>query len=143
MRPAVTLVSAWVSQVARDARIDTALLATRADLVAMLRDDPDAKLAHGWRAELLGDGITRLLDGRSALTFDGKGSLRLVDVLDAAGEALERPSCRTGSRSNDAICPARACGLLAHPDARDARLRRGRPGRLTSNVNALVLGSPA
>ena len=33
-RPAVTLVSAWVSQVARDARIDTALLATRADLVA-------------------------------------------------------------------------------------------------------------
>ena len=80
MRPAVTLVSAWVSQVARDARIDTALLATRADLVAVLRDDPDAKLAHGWRAELLGDGITRLLDGRSALTFDGKGSLRLVDV---------------------------------------------------------------
>ena len=52
----------------------------RADLVAVLRDDPDAKLAHGWRAELLGDGITRLLDGRSALTFDGKGSLRLVDV---------------------------------------------------------------
>jgi len=80
MRPAVTLVSAWVSQVARDARIDTALLATRADLVAVLRDDPDAKLAHGWRAELLGDGITRLLDGRSALTFDGKGALRLVDV---------------------------------------------------------------
>ena len=33
-RPAVTLVSAWVSQVARDARIDTALLATRADLIA-------------------------------------------------------------------------------------------------------------
>ena len=80
MRPAVTLVSAWVSQVARDARIDTALLATRADLVAVLRDDPDAKLAHGWRAELIGDGIARLLDGRSALTFDGKGSLRLVDL---------------------------------------------------------------
>jgi ribonuclease D len=80
MRPAVTLVSAWVSQVARDARIDTALLATRADLVAILRDDRDAKLAHGWRAELLGDGITRLLDGRSALTFDGKGALRLVDA---------------------------------------------------------------
>jgi ribonuclease D len=79
-RPAVTLVSAWVSQVARDARIDTALLATRADLVAILRGDPDARLAHGWRAELVGDGLTRLMEGRAGLTFDGKGSLRLIDV---------------------------------------------------------------
>ena len=79
-RPAVTLVSAWVSQVARDSRIDTALLATRADLVAVIRGDPDARLAHGWRAELLGDGIARLMDGQAALTFDGKGSLRLIDV---------------------------------------------------------------
>jgi ribonuclease D len=79
-RPAVTLVSAWVSQVARDSRIDTALLATRADLVAIIRGDPDARLAHGWRAELVGDGITRLMDGRAGLTFDGKGSLKLIDV---------------------------------------------------------------
>jgi ribonuclease D len=79
-RPAITLVSAWISQVARDARIDTALLATRADLVAALRGDTDARLAHGWRAELVGDGLTRLLEGRAALTFDGKGSLRLIDV---------------------------------------------------------------
>jgi ribonuclease D len=79
-RPAITLVSAWISQVARDARIDTALLATRADLVAALRGDADARLAHGWRAELVGDGLTRLLEGRAALTFDGKGSLRLIDV---------------------------------------------------------------
>ncbi len=79
-RPAITLVSAWISQVARDARIDTALLATRADLVAALRGDPDARLAHGWRAELLGDGLSRLMEGRAALTFDGKGSLRLIDV---------------------------------------------------------------
>ena len=79
-RPAITLISAWVSQVARDARIDTALVATRADLVAFLRDDPAARLRSGWRAELLGDGITRLMEGRAALTFDGRGSLRLVDV---------------------------------------------------------------
>ena len=69
-----------MSQVARDARIDTALLATRADLVAIIRGDPDARLAHGWRAELVGDGITRLMDGRAGLTFDGKGSLKLIDV---------------------------------------------------------------
>jgi ribonuclease D len=79
-RPAITLISAWVSQVARDSRVDTALLATRADLVSFLRDDPDSRLRRGWRAELLGDGVTRLMEGRAALTFDGRGSLRLVDL---------------------------------------------------------------
>ena len=36
LRPAVTLVSAWVAQLAKDQRIDTTLLATRSDLVALL-----------------------------------------------------------------------------------------------------------
>lgn len=80
LRPAVTLVSAWVSEVARGERIDTALLATRADLVALLRGDADARLAVGWRAELLGDGVRRLVEGRAGLTFDGRGGLRLIDV---------------------------------------------------------------
>ena len=40
LRPAVTLVSAWVSQVARDERIDASILATRADLVAFLAATP-------------------------------------------------------------------------------------------------------
>jgi ribonuclease D len=80
LRPAVTLVSAWVSQVAKRERIDTAMLATRADLISFLSGDPDARLAHGWRNELLGDGIGRLIDGRAALTFDRDNGLRLVDV---------------------------------------------------------------
>ena len=80
LRPAVTLISAWVSQVARTERIDTSMLATRADLVALLSGDPDARLSHGWRAELLGDGIRRLLEGRAAITFDKEAGLRLVDV---------------------------------------------------------------
>jgi ribonuclease D len=80
LRPAVTLVSAWVSEVARVERIDTTLLATRADLVALLRGDADARLAHGWRGELLGEGIRRLVEGRAGLTFDGKGGLRLIDI---------------------------------------------------------------
>ena len=79
-RPAITLISAWVSQVARDARIDPARLATRADLGAFLRGDAEARLRNGWRGELLGDGVTRLMDGHAALTFDGRGSLRLVDL---------------------------------------------------------------
>jgi ribonuclease D len=80
MRPAVALVSAWVGEVARQERIDTALLATRHDLVAFLRNDLDARLASGWRHDLLGDGIRRLVAGGAGLTFDGRGGLRLVDL---------------------------------------------------------------
>lgn len=80
LRPAVTLVSAWVSQIARDERIDTALLATRADLVALLRGDEDARLARGWRAELLGDGVRALVSGHAGLTFRPGAGLRLVEV---------------------------------------------------------------
>lgn len=80
MRPAVALVSAWVSEVARQERIDTALLATRHDLVAFLRGDSDARLASGWRHDLLGDGIRRLVAGGAGLTFDGRGGLRLVEL---------------------------------------------------------------
>ena len=83
LRPAVTLVSAWVSEVARQQRIDTALLATRNDLVAFLRNDPDARLATGWRGEFLGEGIRRLVAGQAALTFDGRGGLSLIDVPGA------------------------------------------------------------
>jgi ribonuclease D len=80
LRPAVTLVSAWVGEVARTEKIDATLLATRNDLVGLLRGDPAARLASGWRHELLGDGIRRLVEGRAALTFDGRGGLRLVPV---------------------------------------------------------------
>ena len=82
LRPAVSLVSAWVSQVARSERIDASILATRSDLVAFLARDPDARLAHGWRAELLGEGLNRLVEGRAALTFERGDGLRLVDIDD-------------------------------------------------------------
>lgn len=86
LRPAVTLVSAWVAQLAQELKIDTALLATRADLLALLRGDEDARLARGWRAGLVGDRIRQLVDGRAALAFrPGKGDL----VLEArSGEEL-------------------------------------------------------
>jgi ribonuclease D len=82
MRPAVTLVSAWVGQLARDERIDPALLATKADIVAFLRGDDDARLGAGWRNELVGDGIRRLVGGEAGLTFDPEGRLRLHAVSD-------------------------------------------------------------
>jgi ribonuclease D len=82
MRPAVTLVSAWVGQLARDERLDPTLLATRADIVAFLRGDDDARLGAGWRNELVGDGIRRLVGGEAGLTFDPQGRLRLHAVSD-------------------------------------------------------------
>ena len=82
MRPAVTLVSAWVAQLARDERLDPALLATRADIVAFLRGDEEARLASGWRNDLVGDGIRRLVSGEAGLTFDGEGRLRLTAVAE-------------------------------------------------------------
>jgi ribonuclease D len=77
LRPAVALVSAWVSQLARNLEIDTGLLATRSDIEALLRADPAARLATGWRAELVGEPIRRLVDGEAALAFDPGGELRL------------------------------------------------------------------
>ena len=82
LRPAVTLVSAWVGQLARDERLDPALLATRADIVAFLRGDDDARLGAGWRNRLVGDGIRRLVGGEAGLTFDPEGRLRLHAVSD-------------------------------------------------------------
>jgi ribonuclease D len=80
LRPAITLISAWVSQIARDEKIDTTMLATRADIVALLRDDDDARLASGWRAALLGQGIRDLVSGKAGLTFDPQGRLTLMPV---------------------------------------------------------------
>ncbi len=80
LRPAVTLVSAWVAQLARDQHIDTALLATRSDLVELLSGAPDARLATGWRADVLGEDVKGLVAGHNALAFDPRGELRLLHV---------------------------------------------------------------
>ncbi|MGH9158146.1 MAG: ribonuclease D [Acidimicrobiales bacterium] len=72
LRPAVTLVSAWIAQLAGDLDLDPVLLATRADLHCFLRRDPDARLSTGWRKELIGDAVARLVEGRAALAFDGR-----------------------------------------------------------------------
>jgi ribonuclease D len=79
LRPAVTLVSAWVSQLARDLRIDTSLLATRADIEALLGGIEDGRLSVGWRADLVGEPIRRLVRGDAALAFDGNGGLLLEE----------------------------------------------------------------
>lgn len=71
LRPAVALVSAYVGQLAADLEIDSTLLATRGDVHALLRHEPDARLSTGWRRRLVGEPVARLVEGRAALAFSG------------------------------------------------------------------------
>ncbi|MEO5973763.1 MAG: ribonuclease D [Ilumatobacteraceae bacterium] len=89
LRPAVTLISAWVGELARQHHIDVALLATRSDITALLRNQPDARLALGWRAHIVGDDIKRLVSGRAGLTFGSSGGLRLLDTDPMSRKAFE------------------------------------------------------
>jgi len=77
LRPAVSLMMAWISQIGADQGIDPALLATRSDLAGFVAGDPDCRLASGWRAEMLGEPLRALLEGRAALYFAGDGRLSL------------------------------------------------------------------
>lgn len=71
--PAVSLVMAWVQQLAREHQIAPSLLATRADIEALIRGDADARLSRGWRAEMVGEPLHCLVAGDAALAFDGDG----------------------------------------------------------------------
>ena len=70
--------TSWVSQLARDRMIEPSLLATRADIEALIRGDADARLARGWRSEMVGEPLRRLVAGEAALAFD-KGQLVLEE----------------------------------------------------------------
>ncbi|MGI8662663.1 MAG: ribonuclease D [Acidimicrobiales bacterium] len=87
LRPAITLVSAWISQLGREIMIDPGLIATRGDLEAFLRGDTDARLAQGWRSQAVGANIRRLVGGEAALAFDGRGGLVLEE---RSGQAIDR-----------------------------------------------------
>jgi ribonuclease D len=79
MRAAVALLMAWVAQLARDERIDAALLATRGDLASHLRGDPWSRLASGWRSVMVAQPIRAIVEGRAVLAFDGAGHLVLEE----------------------------------------------------------------
>lgn len=77
VRPAVTLASAWVNQLAHDLQLDTSMLATRADIEALVRGDGTSRLLSGWREEVAGEPVRQLLSGEAALAFNGAGALVL------------------------------------------------------------------
>lgn len=79
LRAPVALMMAWIAQVARSQRIDPALLATRSDVAAFVRDDPECRLTGGWRGTLVLKALQALREGRGALTFSSSGNLLLEE----------------------------------------------------------------
>jgi len=72
LRPAVTLIAAWMSQYADDMNLDPAMLGSRSDIEDFVRSG-ESRLAHGWRNDLAGSAIRSLLAGEAAVAFDGDG----------------------------------------------------------------------
>jgi len=72
LRPAVTLIAAWMSQYADDMKLDPAMLGSRSDIEEFVRSG-ESRLAHGWRHDLAGAPIRSLLAGEAAVAFDGQG----------------------------------------------------------------------
>ena len=130
LRAPVALVMAWVAQLARDERIDAALLATRGDLAAYLRGDPDveagprlagrpwwpSRSGPWWRA------------GRS-LAFDGAGRLVLEE---RSGRPFRLGTPPADTTTPDSLASQRtACALSGPPGAAlpNPRWRRHGAGR--------------
>lgn len=80
LRPAVTLVSAWITELARQSELDPTLLGTRRDIIDLLSGNPNARLGQGWRAEIVGRDISDLVEGRKALSFTPERALKLVET---------------------------------------------------------------
>mgnify|MGYP006284460631 FL=1 len=77
-RPAMSLIAAWIGELAREHQLDTTLLGTRQDIMDLLRKSKSSRLSTGWRAEIVGKDIERILSGEAGLSFDGRGRLRLL-----------------------------------------------------------------
>jgi ribonuclease D len=72
LAPAVTVIMAWLSQRASELDLEPSLLATRADLNALLSAGT-GRLATGWRLATVGEPIRRLLSGEAAIALDRGG----------------------------------------------------------------------
>ena len=79
LSPAVTVIGAWLAQRASELDLDPAVLATRADLAALLQGD-HSRLASGWRADLVGAPLQRLLRGEAVLALAAGG--RKIELRD-------------------------------------------------------------
>jgi ribonuclease D len=80
--PLVALAEAVVRARAQEADLAYELVASRADLVPIVRSvrsrdpEPDVRTLHGWRRELVGAELLELLAGGVAVSVDASGMLR-------------------------------------------------------------------
>jgi ribonuclease D len=82
---AIALLSAWSAQQAAAAQIEPRLLATRDDVRAKVNGRP-GRLDEGWRADMVGDRISELIDGRAVLRLvEGGRSVKLESTVEAMG----------------------------------------------------------
>jgi ribonuclease D len=78
-QPAVTVLGAWIAERSSELKLEPSLLGTRADLTELVVEGT-GRLASGWRAEIAGEPIRRLLAGELCVVLDGGGSrLRLEE----------------------------------------------------------------
>ncbi len=91
LQPAVALVGAWVDEVARAEGLDRGLLATRSDIAALLAREESSRLSVGWRAEVVGEGISSLLAGEAALAFEPAAGLQLEPRSPRRDHAVRVP----------------------------------------------------
>jgi ribonuclease D len=77
-RPAIALALAYVQERAQELELDSAILATRADIARFVKQPPEGRLVDSWRRELVGEPIRRLVSGEASLAVSG-GSLVLEE----------------------------------------------------------------
>jgi ribonuclease D len=77
LRPAASLVSAWLAQQARDLELDMTTLATRSDIEGYLAGDDRSRLTAGWRHDAVGADIDQLVRGEASLAFGPESQLVL------------------------------------------------------------------
>ncbi len=75
---ALAVCSGLVRQIADDLGFDQALLATRADVAKLLCGDP-GRLDSGWRRDIVGDPLRRLVSGEVAAALTRRGTLVLEE----------------------------------------------------------------
>jgi ribonuclease D len=75
---AVAVCSGLVRQIADDLAFDQSLLATRADLAQLLTGEP-SRLDTGWRRDIVGGPLRRLIAGEVAAAFEPGGHLILEE----------------------------------------------------------------
>ncbi len=84
--PVISLAEAWLRARALDAGLAYELVASRAELEAVVgaarRGDPEppVRALTGWQEELVGVELRNLVAGHKGLAVDGKGRLRLVEA---------------------------------------------------------------